>query len=593
MNRYTTCIFLGVIWLVLLFGTSFEMYAQDCVYEPNYENSYLNSSDPNTIEYDNMVSSYNATIARGSDGKVMVWGQSIGPNGENIAPPLELNGDNYGIGENKLTGSILKFAMGGDEQVQFAVLTTEGLYIWGHYGMLVSPNISNVAHNSFRKVSIGTYNVQQEELKSDGLPQGVEPTAVKMMFGTVVGLAIVTCDGQAWVLSGHEYEYGYTYGDGAAGRVENNSLWHRVSTAPNTPLENVVAVRGVYESFMALTAEGKVYTWGLRTYLGDNTGQSSHQFATLMTPIAGVRPKMIGMVRAGMGVSYYILGTNGRVYSLGNNTNRQLGNYSHSRQYSWYNVVGRPVTKEGVTFKLEDNIAWISPAEHVGNRSPAINVLTKEGKLWAWGANHFAMLGGSDSEIDPTLMPGTGVGAEQLKFSDFLTAVETGAFTSIVLKRCSPQFGFVGYTLNGSMGYFDNSTSRPRYHFSNIVKIPLYGAVISPILPDRKICNGSTFDLNDARPTVLPPGGTGIDWWMDVDETIPVANPEVVMPGTYYGTVRGLEEKCSTAITISAYTASDPEFGTCESHFISNPIVRQLMQNATDATEQRNQFISR
>ncbi|MGQ8870610.1 hypothetical protein [Myroides sp. TSA_177.3] len=586
MNRYTTCIFLGVIWLVLLFGTSFEMYAQDCVYEPNYENTYLNSSDPNTIEYDNMVSGYNATIARGSDGKVMVWGQSIGPNGENIAPPLELNGDNYGIGEHKLTGSILKFAMGGDVQVQFAVLTTEGLYIWGHYAALVSLNFSNVVHNSFRKVSIGTYNVRQGELKSDGLPQGVEPTAVKMMFGTLFGLAIVTCDGQAWVLSGYNKD---KYGDGAEHTAANNILWHRVSTAPDTPLENVVAVRGTYDSFMALTAEGKVYTWGARTYLGDNTGQQSRPFATLMTPIAGVRPKMIGMANAAMAVSYYILGTNGRVYSMGDNTKLQLGDYGYSHRYSWYNVVGRPVTKEGVTFKLEDNIAWISPTEHGGNHSTAVNVLTKEGKLWAWGANPYGMLGeGSDSAIDPTLMPGTGVGAEELKFSDFLTAVETGVYTSIVLKRCFPQFGFVGYSMNGSMGYFGNGTSRPRYHFSNIVKIPLYGAVIPPILPDRKICNGSTFDLNDARPTVLPPGGTGIDWWMDVDETIPVANPEAVTPGTYYGTVRGLEEKCSTAITISVYTASDPEFGTCESHFISNPVVRQLMQNATDATEQRN-----
>lgn len=80
---------------------------------------------------------------------------------------------------------------------------------------------------------------------------------------------------------------------------------------------------------------------------------------------------------------------------------------------------------------------------------------------------------------------------------------------------------------------------------------------------------------------------------MDENRTFPVINPEAVPPGTYYGTVSGPVEKCPTAIRISAYTASYPEAETCKSHFVSNPIVRQLMQNATDATEQRNQFISR
>ena len=585
MNRYTTCIFLGVIWLVLLFGTSFETYAQDCVYEPDYENAYLNSSNPNTIEYDNMVSGHRATIARGYDGKVMVWGWSIGPNGEDIAPPLELNGDNYGIGGNKLTGSILKFTTGGERQ--FAVLTTAGLYIWGKTGGLVDPDILNAANNSFRKVSIGTYNVQQEELKSDGLPQGVQPTAVKMMFGTKHGLAIVTCDGQAWVMAMNAY----AYGDGAAGTVDNNRLWHRVSTALDTPLENVVAVRGTYEAFMALTAEGKVYTWGASTFLGDNTGQQSQPFATLMTPIDGVRPKMIGMTSELAGKSYYLLGTNGRVYSLGGNRYGQLGDWnSNGYKTMWHTVNMHECNGIG-----SEKIVWISPQEHhTGEQSCSINVLTKEGKLWAWGFNRAGLLGTHEYSSYPVFMPATYFRPRGLIYEDFLTAVETGGGNSIIIRQCSPQFGFVGSNQNGSMGYLGADMEVLMYYmFYGAVKVPLYGAVYSPILTDRKICNGSTFDLNDAIPTVLPPGGTGIDWWMDVDGTIPVANSEAVMPGTYYGTVRGLEEKCPTAITISVYTASDPEFEICKSYFISNPLVRQLMQNATDATEKRNQFISR
>jgi len=171
MNRYQINTLLVGVWLTFLLGTHFQVYAQYCVEGTCNANSYLNSSDPNTIEYDNMTSGFHATLVREYDGKVRVWGESIGQSGANIAPPIELNGTNYGTGANKLTGAVLRFAIGGSHQ--FAALTTEGLYIWGISGQLVPVNIPNVANNSFRKVSIGSYNVNGGALKADGLPDGV------------------------------------------------------------------------------------------------------------------------------------------------------------------------------------------------------------------------------------------------------------------------------------------------------------------------------------------------------------------------------------------------------------------------------------
>lgn len=601
MNRYTTYIFLGVMWLILLFGISFETYAQDCVYEPDYGNAYLNSSNPNTLEYDNIVSGSYATMVREYDGKVRVWGKNIGPNAEDIASPLELNGDNYGSGENKLTGSILKFTAGRN---QYAVLTTEGLYIWGELEGLIINGIHNIGRNSFRKVSIGTYNVQRGEVKADGLPEGVQPTAVKMMFGTWGGLAIVTCDGQAWMLTYHKDGYG----DGAPFTNRNSLLWHRVSRAPDTPLENVVAVRGNGRTFMALTAEGKVYTWGVRTRLGDNTGPSKRAYATLMKPIPGVTPKMIGVVSIpdytnenSIAATYYLLGTNGRLYVLGDNEYATFGAKAICDKINWHHVVVSNVV-EGETYDIYDNVAWISLEEHSVN-ALAINVLTKEGKLWAWGNNTFSKLGGEITyEKYATFMPGSTTGGydkTKLNKEDLVVAVESATFFTMIIKQCSTTFGFVGNSRHGNMS--DNTSNDliiSEYTFSDTSEVSVYGAVSAPILNDRKICDGSTFDLTDAIPAAFPPESTGIDWWMDANGTIPVANPEAVGPGTYYGIFRGLEEACSTAITISLYTDSDSEFETCEpraseSHFVSNPIVRQLMQNATDATEQRNQFISR
>ncbi|OJV49208.1 MAG: hypothetical protein BGO40_13945 [Chryseobacterium sp. 39-10] len=122
--------------LLLLSGILSESKAQYCVSGDCNPNTYVNSVDPNTIEYDNMVSVFHSTIVRESSGLVKVWGQGIAQNGSgtngNVAPPQELNGTNYGTGTNQLSGTILKFAGGSNtNSQQFAVLTTNGLYVWG------------------------------------------------------------------------------------------------------------------------------------------------------------------------------------------------------------------------------------------------------------------------------------------------------------------------------------------------------------------------------------------------------------------------------------------------------------------------------
>ncbi|WP_353119569.1 hypothetical protein [Myroides odoratus] len=586
MNRYQINILLVGVWLTFLLGTHFQVYAQYCVEGICNANAYLNSSDPNTIEYDNMVSSFHATLVREYDGKVRVWGQGIGQSGANIAPPIELNGTNYGTGANKLTGAVLRFAIGGAHQ--FAVLTTEGLYIWGVSGQLVPTNIPNVANNSFRKVSIGSYNVNGGAPKADGLPDGVQPTAVKMMFGTNSGLAIVTCDGQAWVLASN----GDAYGDGAIQTLQNNSLWHRVSTEPGVPLEDVVAVRGAFNSFMALTSQGKIYTWGLVTRLGNNTAAVGRKFATLMSLPVGVIPKMIGMTSSNIGRTYYLLATDGRLFSLGDNAMQQLGDGGTVARNGWYQVITSKVVG-GVTYSIRDNIAWISPQEHFAS-SASINVLTNEGKLWAWGNNSGGMLGSTLAIMPPTFMPGSSTGAynpKQLNVSDHLMAVESGGHTSLVIKQCAARFGYVGHQTAGSMS--DNITANgsfSQYTFGNTSEVHICGAISLPVLSDGKMCPGATFDLANAEPSA---GVFGIDWWMDANATIPVEEPGSVPAGTYYGTYQGLSVKCPTPMKVSYYTAKDPEFALCESNFISNPLVRQLMQNAADATEKRDQFISR
>ena len=551
--KYILTFFLAVLTLPQM-----NINAQgNCVSGCN-ENAYLNATTRNTIEYDNMVSVFHSSMVKESDGKILVWGQAIAYNGTgstgNVLVPQEVNATNY----PGLTGDILKFAAGSDvNQQQFAVLTTTGLFIWGgSTGSLVSPTIK--ASNVFGAVSVGTFGIAGT--KADGLPDGVAPADVKMMFGTKNTLAIVTCTGQAWMLS----TSGNKYGDGETQNAANSAVWHRVKTDATTNLDNVVAVRGTVNAMMALTSDENIYTWGTGTYDG-TAAPANRDFATLMQKPAAITPKMIGMTRSSGGVTYYLLATNDNLYSLGENDSRQLGVFSTTDSNVWVRV-----QQSATAGDFLEDVAWISPQEHEGGNYAAINILTKGGKLWAWGNNNNSMLGASGATVDPTYMPGSiaagPVNPGKLNLTDTLIAVETGGHTTLTIKQCSTKFGYVGHKIRGSMADGTSGTgTETEYNFSDTASLSICGALAGPVVTDLKICEGTFANLADAEPATLPPGATSIQWWTTItrDPGTQVANTSVVDPGTYYAFYDPLIVTCPSMITVSYYLPSDPEYADC------------------------------
>lgn len=490
-----------------------------CVSGDCNPNTFLNTTNPNTIEYDNMVSTFHSTRMRDPLGNVFVWGEKMANNGiGNLLVPTLLNNINYPA----LTGDILKFTGGssGKDVVQSVVLTTTGLFAWGQEGILISNNLTTNA--TFQKIAVGTYGVNAGATKADGLPDGVAPADVKMLFGTYNTLALTTCSGEAWVLALDTN----LYGDNSGSPATNNQLWHRVHTNATTTLDNVVAIRGNgWRMLMALTATGEVYTWGGTTRLGNGSATAARVFATQMTLPAGVTPKMIGVTSSSnvLTPTNYILGTNSNVYALGENSRRQLGNFTTTNSNSWVQVQKSATAGDYLT-----NVVWISPNEHDQinyGSTPlymmgSINVLTTNGRLWAWGVNDGQMLGGpSNNPIDPTEMPGSIPSANpydigKLNWTDKVIAVETGGHTSMIVKDNSKKYGYVGHRVNGSMG--DGTSTdvyETEYNFASTPVIDLCGAPAEEGVCYKPGIAGIGLDTKVGITSLSRAGATDTDNW--------------------------------------------------------------------------------
>lgn len=579
-----------IILLLIFLSASLMIKAQvnNCITGCN-TNTFVNSSDPNTLEYDNLISGFHASIVKEANGDFKIWGQHTQPDGTTaqivptvIAPSVTAS-NNYNY-----QGAILKAAIGSTVsggitiQHQFAVLTTVGLYIWGTPGVLVSTTIKSTA--SFNSVVIGTFGVAG--VKADGLPNGVSPSQVKMMFGSYGTLAIVTCDGAAWILT-HQ---GGKKADGTNNN-NNSNVWHRVYTAANTPLDTVVAMRGTPNAMIALTTSGEVFTWGTGTYINSG-GATNRSYATQITLPSGVTPRMIGMTQSSSGQSYYLLSTANKLYSMGRNDQRQLGIWSTTDTNFWArpkkpNAAG--TASSGVAF---DDVAWFSPNEHDGYEQAAINIITTGQKLYAWGSNSGLMIGGASgsNDYDPIYMPGASTSTNGLDTADRLVAVETGGHTSVNYKMCSQKFGYVGHKTQGSMGDGSPASTNTNinvysYATANII---ICGAPPAPVTQDLKICPGTYGNLANALLSPTPPGAA-LEWWTDSTRAVgtQVADPSQVLPNIYFAFYIPIgNANCpmpipSNRVTVSYKTSSDPGFYLCEKPVLATDDINQVPKGQT------------
>ncbi|MFD2910192.1 hypothetical protein ACFSX9_15790, partial [Flavobacterium ardleyense] len=435
-----------------------------------------------TIEYDNFGSSFHSTVARNGNGDFEVWGESMSNTGTNVLSPSILNATNY-----PALGVAIPLKIGvGSKSVSTAqgiLLATDGLYAWGNRGNVLATTLTT--STTFQKVTING--------KADGLPIGVTPSDVKMMFVTHQTIAITTCSGDVWVISLDAN----VRGNGAAG---TSLEWYQVTedAGGNAVLNNIVATRGSAGALMALRTDGSVYVWGNSVYLGNNSPVIAVQSRAIqMTLPAGITPKMIGSGNNKANKrSFYVLATNGNLYALGSNNFRQLGDWTVTERLSW--VQPRYTSAAG---PVMNNVIWISPQEHDTEHN-AVNIINNNKTLYSFGENNNGMLSTGGASVDPFIPTG-------LAMADAILAVETGGHTTMVIKQCEKNFGYVGHRIAGSMGDGTNTTSTITSFTFVTAAITICGAgdpeisvAIAPSGPTSGYCIGSSANLS-----TTPPGG--------------------------------------------------------------------------------------
>ena len=528
--------------LLFLFISTFS-YAQcgflDTCPNTDYFNFGMRSTtNATTIEYDNFSSSFHSSVVRTSTGVYKVWGEDMANNGSSdLLSPTEMTSANFPA----LTGTILKAGLGSSSAnaVQGIVLATDGLYAWSLGGQVLHANITS--NTTFQKLTI--------DGNSQGLPSGVTPLDVKMMFVTNQTIAIVTCSGAVWVIT----QIAENTGTGLSGTQSsaNAVKWHQVkeSTTGNPSLSNVIAVRGQKNTLFALKSDGTLWTWGTETYLGasNTSNMTARSRATQMTLPSADPIKMIGVTRedGDSQPSYYVLNANGNLYALGGNSQKQLGDWTSSERKVW--VQPRYTSTSG---QVMNNIHWLSPNEH-DDQYAAIGVLTSTSKVYNWGNSTSEMLGRGTS----TYYPGTpaGIGA-----SDVILAIETGGHTTMVTKQCVDKFGYVGHRIRGSMGDSTNDTTTESIFTFNTAVVYVCGASTLDVQLTGSIVTGTNGKYcNSTSATLIPtPAGGTLT--------------KVSGPATLTGNILTFTGTGNQTVVVK-YTYTDPTCGVSKEITLSLP----------------------
>ena len=253
-----------------------------------------------------MAGGIDHSIALTADGKVYAWG--LNTNGELGDGTTTTSGVPVAVNTSgELAGKTVIAIAAGAKSFNLALSTDGKVFSWGF-------NLSGQLGNSGSATSL--------------VPIPVDTTGV-LSGKVVVAIAAGMAHCLALTSDGEVFAWGYNY-DGELGNNSstNSALPVPVITSGALSGKTVVAIAAGYNHSLALTSDGNVYAWGDNTYgeLGNNTTTSSKVPVAVNTSgvLAGAT---VVAITAGGGHSM-ALTADGKAFTWGRNNYGQLGNNS-------------------------------------------------------------------------------------------------------------------------------------------------------------------------------------------------------------------------------------------------------------------------
>lgn len=421
---------------------------------PLDEDSHCLDMDDISNDYGLIQSLFHMSLVRTKSG-FSIFGEHTSPLGVgNLLFPTEVipsNGFNY-------DGDIIAGTVGGGySRVTCFVLSTAGLYTWGTKVQVPQP-----------------WRTSGRAFQSIPLPVGINPRDVKVISATASGfdigsLVLLTKWGDVYVLAAGAQQSAAVYGDGS---TAIDFAWHKVL------IGQVVSVKlfGTGTA-MALTLNGDLFTWGSSIFLGDGSNETNSAVPVKMTLPNGVnRVIMTAMTGESSTLTYYVLGDDKRVYSLGYNIGGVLGIGvdGGAVRTSWQTVKSPTGSGVGTGTGFLENIKFINGALH-NPFSGAAGAIDEDGVPYFWGSNEptYVRLGFNGGNVtQPRIPNGITPGVHDIMY------IELGGHVTPVIDRKLGKYGYVGHKIAGSMGDGGQEATITVYDFTNTPVIDFCNIVI-------------------------------------------------------------------------------------------------------------------
>ncbi|MEZ4854530.1 Ig-like domain-containing protein [Flavobacterium sp.] len=370
---------------------------------------------------------FHAAIYRSSPGVFYAAGARMSAAGTDILNAVLIspaNGYNY-------TGTPLFATAGSDANGHGYLLTTNGFYFWGR--------------------ASATTPFTQIQLPLNSLGNPIDPNDVLYLDSDLNRVQIVMNNGDVYIANTD-----YAVLSSQFTRYNIPNLSHYDNSAEG--------------GFAYSETTGLFYTWGEDVFLGNGTGPQTLASPTVMTPPSlpvGVSVVQIQLNQhdTGDNKSYFVLGSDGKVYVLGGNGDGHLGQNSLTDQTSWV-TMRNPTDTGDMT-----GVVQISASSNI-TKAGWLNMITATGSLYVVGTRSSNSTSLPHVRLPTLAIMDDGAGNQSPMLNNYIYTHAGGHFSSTIPIGAT-NVCHVGHNPGGA--FADGTTSDRSYYECN----PLLGFSIN------------------------------------------------------------------------------------------------------------------